>query len=163
MSEGCIIRAVADGRGAVLPAGTAVTEGAGAREHATHEHAIPGQRSAEPDAYGPGGYAQRASDPGSSGSWSSGSRDTDRGSYDRDLMLPAYIELASRVQHLLLETIGWSQHFQAGFHENWDRLRRIRDVHATFVNQQVVPWMRERGFPQEAIEAVSKVNGLGQP
>ena len=33
MSEGCIIRAVADGQGAVLPAGTAVAEGAGAREH----------------------------------------------------------------------------------------------------------------------------------
>ena len=42
MSEGCIIRAVAEGQGAVLPAGTAVTEGAGAREHATREHAIPG-------------------------------------------------------------------------------------------------------------------------
>ena len=83
MSEGCIIRAVADGQGAVLPAGTAVTEGAGAREHATrehatHEHAIPGQRSSEPDAYGPGGYAQRASDPGSSGYRSSGSGDPDR-------------------------------------------------------------------------------------
>ena len=94
MSEGCIIRAVADGQGAVLPAGTAVTEGAGAREHATrehatHEHAIPGQRSSEPDAYGPGGYAQRASDPGSSGSGSSGYADTERGSYDRDLPEPS--------------------------------------------------------------------------
>ncbi len=93
MSEGCIIRAVADGQGAVLPAGTAVTEGAGAREHATHEHAthehgIPGQRSHGPDAYGPGGYAQRASDPGSSGYRSSGYGDTDRGSYDRDLREP---------------------------------------------------------------------------
>ena len=38
MSEGCIIRAVADGQGAVLPAGSAVAEGAGAREHATHQH-----------------------------------------------------------------------------------------------------------------------------
>ena len=94
MSEGCIIRAVADGQGAVLPAGTAVTEGAGAREHATrehaaHEHAIPGQRSSEPDAYGPGGYAQRARDPGSSGYWSSGYGDSDRGSYDRDLREPS--------------------------------------------------------------------------
>ena len=98
MSEGCIIRAVADEQGAVLPAGTAVTEGAGAREHATrehatHEHAIPGQRSSGPDAYGPdaygpGGYAQRASDPGSSGYRSSGYADTDRPSYDRDLREP---------------------------------------------------------------------------
>ena len=66
MSEGCIIRAVADGQGAVLPAGTAVAEGAGAREHATHEHAtqhgIPGQRSHGPDAYGPGTYTQGAGD-----------------------------------------------------------------------------------------------------
>src|SRR5580704_18849344 len=98
VSEGCIIRAVADEQGAVLPAGTAVTEGAGAREHATrehatHEHAIPGQRSSGPDAYGPdaygpGGYAQRASDPGSSGYRSSGYADTDRRSYDRDLCEP---------------------------------------------------------------------------
>jgi len=66
VSEGCIIRAVADGQGAVLPAGTAVAEGAGAREHATHEHAtqhgIPGQRSHGPDAYGPGTYTQGAGD-----------------------------------------------------------------------------------------------------
>jgi RNA polymerase sigma-70 factor, ECF subfamily len=93
VSEGCIIRAVADGQGAVLPAGTAVTEGAGAREHATrehatHEHGIPGQRSSGPDAYGPGGYAQRASDPGSPSYQSSGYADTDRGSYDRDLRDP---------------------------------------------------------------------------
>jgi RNA polymerase sigma-70 factor (ECF subfamily) len=90
VSEGCIIRAVADGQGAVLPAGTAVTEGAGVREHATrehptHEHVIPGQRSHGPDAYGPGGYVQRASDPASSGYWSTGYEDTDRGSDDRDL------------------------------------------------------------------------------
>lgn len=38
MSEGCIIRAVAEGQGAVLPATSAVTDGARAREHATHEH-----------------------------------------------------------------------------------------------------------------------------
>jgi len=38
VSEGCIIRAVADGQGAVLPASTAVAEGAGAGEHATHQH-----------------------------------------------------------------------------------------------------------------------------
>jgi RNA polymerase sigma-70 factor (ECF subfamily) len=38
VSEGCIIRAVADGQGAVLPASTAVSEGAGAGEHATHQH-----------------------------------------------------------------------------------------------------------------------------
>jgi RNA polymerase sigma-70 factor (ECF subfamily) len=90
VSEGCIIRAVADGQGAVLPAGTAVTEGAGVREHATrehptHEHVIPGQRSHGPDAYGPGGYVQRASDPASSGYWSTGYEDTDRGSDDGDL------------------------------------------------------------------------------
>ena len=76
MSEGCIIRAVADGQGAGLPAGTAVAEGAGAREHAIHEHGIPGQRTHapdtygpdtyRPDTYGPGPYAQRARDPGSS-------------------------------------------------------------------------------------------------
>ncbi len=81
MSEGCIIRAVADGQGAGLPAGTAVTEGAGAREHAIHEHGIPGQRTHGPDTYGPdpygpdtygpdtfgpGPYAQPARDPGSS-------------------------------------------------------------------------------------------------
>ena len=70
-----------------------MTEGAGAREHATHEHAthehaIPGQRSSEPDAYGPGGYAQRASDPGSPGYRSSGYGDTDRRAYDRDLREP---------------------------------------------------------------------------
>jgi RNA polymerase sigma-70 factor (ECF subfamily) len=93
VSEGCIIRAVADGQGAVLPAGTAVTEGAGAREHATrehatHEHGIPGQRSSGPDAYGPGGYAQRAGDTGSPSYQSSGYADTDRGSYDRDLRDP---------------------------------------------------------------------------
>ena len=67
MSEGCIIRAVADGQGAVLPAGTAVAEGAGAREHATHEHAThepgsPGARS-----YGPGSYGQGTHSPGSYG------------------------------------------------------------------------------------------------
>ena len=94
MSEGCIIRAVADGQGAVLPAGAAVTEGAGAREHATHEHGIhehgiPGQRSHGPDAYGPDGYPpQRVSDPGSSGYYSSSYGDTERGSYDRDLRGP---------------------------------------------------------------------------
>jgi RNA polymerase sigma-70 factor (ECF subfamily) len=93
VSEGCIIRAVADGQGAVLPAGTPVAEGAGAREHAprehaAHEHGIPGQRSHGPDGYRPGGFAQRASDPGSSGSRSSGYGDTDRGSYDRDLRGP---------------------------------------------------------------------------
>jgi RNA polymerase sigma-70 factor, ECF subfamily len=58
---------VADGQGAVLPAGTAVAEGAGAREHATHQHAthqhgIPGQRSHGPDAYGAGTYTQGAGD-----------------------------------------------------------------------------------------------------
>jgi RNA polymerase sigma-70 factor (ECF subfamily) len=52
VSEGCIIRAVADGQGAGLPAGTAVAEGAGAREHTTHEHGIPGQRTHGPDTYG---------------------------------------------------------------------------------------------------------------
>jgi RNA polymerase sigma-70 factor (ECF subfamily) len=57
VSEGCIIRAVADGQGAGLPAGTAVAEGAGAREHATHEHAIPGQRTHGPDSYAASGYA----------------------------------------------------------------------------------------------------------
>ncbi len=71
MSEGCIIRAVADGQGAVLPAGTAVAEGAGAREHATHEHAtqhgIPGQRSHGPDSYEPGTYTQGAGDRATSG------------------------------------------------------------------------------------------------
>ena len=72
----------------MLPAGTAVTEGAGAREHATHEHGIPGQRNYGPDAYGPGGYAQKASDPGSSGYRSSGYGDTDREPYDRDLQGP---------------------------------------------------------------------------
>jgi RNA polymerase sigma-70 factor, ECF subfamily len=81
VSEGCIIRAVADGQGAGLPAGTAVTEGAGAREHAIHEHGIPGQRTHGPDTYGPdtyrpdtygpdtfgpGPYPQQARDPGSS-------------------------------------------------------------------------------------------------
>ena len=57
MSEGCIIRAVADGQGAGLPAGTAVAEGAGAREYATHEHAIPGQRTHGPDSYVASDYA----------------------------------------------------------------------------------------------------------
>ena len=61
MSEGCIIRAVADGQGAVLPAGTAVTEGAGAREHATHEHGSYQRGTYESARSGPGpGYA----DPG---------------------------------------------------------------------------------------------------
>ena len=51
----------------MLPAGTAVAEGAGAREHATHQHAthqhgIPGQRSHGPDAYGAGTYTQGAGD-----------------------------------------------------------------------------------------------------
>ena len=50
MSEGCIIRAVADGQGAVLPAGTAVTDGAGAREHATHEHGSYHGHARYPDA-----------------------------------------------------------------------------------------------------------------
>jgi RNA polymerase sigma-70 factor (ECF subfamily) len=63
VSEGCIIRAVADGQGAVLPAGTAVAEGAGAREHATHQHGIPGQRSHGPDAYGPDAYGPDAYGP----------------------------------------------------------------------------------------------------
>jgi RNA polymerase sigma-70 factor, ECF subfamily len=57
VSEGCIIRAVADGQGAGLPAGTAVAEGAGAREHATHEHGIPGQRTHGPDSYVASDYA----------------------------------------------------------------------------------------------------------
>jgi RNA polymerase sigma-70 factor (ECF subfamily) len=52
VSEGCIIRAVADGQGAGLPAGTAVAEGAGAREHA-----IPGQRTHGPDSYVASDYA----------------------------------------------------------------------------------------------------------
>jgi RNA polymerase sigma-70 factor, ECF subfamily len=51
----------------VLPAGTAVAEGAGAREHATHQHAIPGQRSHGPDVYGPGTYTQGAADRAVSG------------------------------------------------------------------------------------------------
>ena len=79
MSEGCIIRAVADGQGAVLPAGTAVAEGAGAREHATHQHAthqhgIPGQRSHGPDAYtqGAGDRAPSGAGAGVSGYASSG-------------------------------------------------------------------------------------------
>jgi RNA polymerase sigma-70 factor, ECF subfamily len=76
VSEGCIIRAVADGQGAVLPAGTAVAEGAGAREHATHEHptqhGIPGQRSHGPDAYGPGTHTQGAGDRATSGYVASG-------------------------------------------------------------------------------------------
>jgi RNA polymerase sigma-70 factor, ECF subfamily len=82
VSEGCIIRAVADGQGAVLPGGTAVAEGAGAREHVTHEHVthqhgtrqhgIPGQRSHGPDAYGPGTNTQGAGDRTASGSGASG-------------------------------------------------------------------------------------------
>ena len=77
MSEGCIIRAVADGQGAVLPAGTAVAEGAGAREHATHQHAthqhgIPGQRSHGPDAYTQGAGDRAPSGAGASGYVSSG-------------------------------------------------------------------------------------------
>ena len=58
---------MAEGQGAVLPAGTAVAEGAGAREHATHQHGIPGQRSHGPDAYGAGTHAQGASDRAVSG------------------------------------------------------------------------------------------------
>ncbi len=56
MSEGCI-RAVADGQGAVLPSGTAVAEGAGAREHATRKHG-----TSERGAYEPGGYAEKTAD-----------------------------------------------------------------------------------------------------
>jgi len=102
VSEGCIIRAVADGQGAGLPAGTAVAEGAGAREHVTHEHGIPGQRTHGPDTYGASGH--RASDHGipdyaasdheasdhggtASGGTDHGGTDhggTDHGSYDRD-------------------------------------------------------------------------------
>jgi RNA polymerase sigma-70 factor, ECF subfamily len=48
---------VADGQGVVLPSGTAVAEGAGAREHATRKHGI-----SEPGAYEPGGYAPNPGD-----------------------------------------------------------------------------------------------------
>ena len=116
MSEGCIIRAVADGQGAGLPAGTAVAEGAGAREHATHEHAIPGQRTHGPDSYVASDYAASeytapergapergaasigaasigASDYGASGYAASGYGASgyggpDRGSYDPDPQEP---------------------------------------------------------------------------
>ena len=77
MSEGCIIRAVADGQGAGLPAGTAVTEGAGAREHATHEHGIPGQRTHGPDTYVP-------PERGGAGRGASGYAGPDREAYDQD-------------------------------------------------------------------------------
>ncbi len=71
MSEGCIIRAVADGQGAVLPAGTAVAEGAGAREHATQEHGTYehgtyersyGPGDSGPGSHGQGGYGQAWAD-----------------------------------------------------------------------------------------------------
>jgi RNA polymerase sigma-70 factor, ECF subfamily len=71
VSEGCIIRAVADGQGAVLPAGAAVAEGAeGAapRERTTHEHGTYegpyDQRSYGPGSHGPGAYGQKAGEPG---------------------------------------------------------------------------------------------------
>ena len=51
----------------MLPAGTAVAEGAGAREHATHQHGIPGQRSHGPDAYGAGTYTRGPGDRAVSG------------------------------------------------------------------------------------------------
>jgi RNA polymerase sigma-70 factor (ECF subfamily) len=102
VSEGCIIRAVADGQGAGLPAGTAVAEGAGAREHATHEHAIPGQRTHGPDSYVASDYAASeytgpepgapdrgtpnygASDYGASGYAAPDYGSPDRGSVDRN-------------------------------------------------------------------------------
>ena len=107
MSEGCIIRAVADRQGAGLPAGTAVAEGAGAREHATHEHAIPGQRTHGPDSYVASDYAASeyaapergapdrgaanigaanigAADGAPGGYGASGYQSPDRGSYDPD-------------------------------------------------------------------------------
>lgn len=75
MSEGCIIRAVAGGRGAALPSGTAVAEGAGAREHATHEHATQDRGAYQRGAYQPdshdygarGGERWAADEPGSFG------------------------------------------------------------------------------------------------
>jgi RNA polymerase sigma-70 factor, ECF subfamily len=71
VSEGCIIRAVADEQGAVLPAGTAVTEGAGAREHATREHGyqhgIHERDTHEPGTYQRGTYDQRSYGQGSYG------------------------------------------------------------------------------------------------
>ncbi len=48
---------MADGQGAVLPSGTAVAEGAGAREHATRKDG-----TSEPGAYEPGGYAEKTAD-----------------------------------------------------------------------------------------------------
>ena len=109
MSEGCIIRAVADGQGAGLPAGTAVAEGAGAREHATHEHAIPGQRTHGPDTYGASerraseyGVPERgapergaldlgAPEPGASDYGASDYGGPDRESYDRDPREPGSV------------------------------------------------------------------------
>ena len=87
----------------MLPAGTAVAEGAGAREHATREHAtrehatrehaIPGQRTQGPDAYGPATYTEGAGSHATpefgisgygtpaDGGYDRGSRDPGRGSW----------------------------------------------------------------------------------
>lgn len=82
------------------------------------------------------------------------------GSWERDQMLPAYMGLTIQTHGLLLETIGWSQHFEAGFDENWDRLDRTTRQRAAFMQSHVLPWMRERGMPESAIEALSEMNAL---
>lgn len=79
------------------------------------------------------------------------------GTFDRDTLLPACMALVFQVNHMLLETIGWSQHFHAGFDENWDRLRRMTAAKASFMSAHVLPWMRERGFPDGALETLSQI------
>lgn len=79
------------------------------------------------------------------------------GTFDRDTLLPAYMALVFQVNHLLLETIGWSQYFHAGFDENWDRFHRMTAAKAAFMSTHVLPWMRERGFPEGALETLSKL------
>jgi RNA polymerase sigma-70 factor (ECF subfamily) len=85
VSEGCIIRAVADGQGAVLPTGTAVAEGAGAREHATHEHGSC-QRGSHERGTQERGISQRGTQE--RGSHERGSQErgiSQRGSYDHGI------------------------------------------------------------------------------
>ncbi len=88
MSEGCIIRAVADGQGAELPAGDAVAEGAGAREHATHQHGTydgPGdQGSHGPGSPGPGSRGAGTYGPGSHGPGIPGQRTASPGWADEE-------------------------------------------------------------------------------
>jgi hypothetical protein len=71
-------------------------------------------------------------------------------------LAPAYTGLCFLSHGLLLEAIGWSQHFKLSLAENRDRLRRSDDRRRGYLTAQILPLMRQLGASDDQIAALEE-------